>query len=39
MYNLAGHKPDKVKELNDAWLAWAKRCNVLPMNPNRKRAK
>jgi arylsulfatase A-like enzyme len=37
MYNLADKMPDKVKELNDAWLAWAKRCNVLPMNPNKKR--
>jgi len=34
--NLASKKPALVKRMNDAWWAWAKRCNVLPMNPNHK---
>jgi arylsulfatase len=35
--NLADKMPEKVKQLSEMWFAWAKRCNVLPMNPNRKR--
>ena len=30
--NLAQKYPEKVKELSDKWYAWAKRCNVLPLN-------
>jgi len=37
--NLAGQHPDRVKQMNDQWWAWARRCNVLPMNPNRKNKK
>ena len=35
--NLAGKMPEKVRQLDKAWFDWAKRCNVLPMNPNRKK--
>ena len=35
--NLADKMPEKVEQLNKVWFAWAKRCNVLPMNPNRKK--
>ncbi|MCP4785865.1 MAG: hypothetical protein GY903_14595 [Fuerstiella sp.] len=35
--NLADQHPQRVKELNNIWWAWAKRCNVLPMNPNKKK--
>lgn len=35
--NLAEKHPDIVKKLNDKWYSWAERCNVLPMNPNRKK--
>jgi len=35
--NLAEKHPKTVKELNDLWWAWAQRCDVLPMNPNKKR--
>ena len=34
--DLVGEKPELVEQMNDLWWAWAKRCNVLPMNPNRK---
>jgi arylsulfatase len=37
--NLAETHPEIVKELNDKWWAWAKRSNVLPMNPNKKKPK
>ena len=30
--NLAYKYPEKVKEMSDKWYAWAKRCNVLPIN-------
>jgi arylsulfatase len=30
--NLAHKHPEKVKEMSDKWYAWAKRCNVLPIN-------
>ncbi len=35
--DLAEKHPDIVRKLNDKWYAWAERCNVLPMNPNKKR--
>jgi arylsulfatase A-like enzyme len=35
--DLAKEQPERVKEMNDIWWAWAKRCNVLPMNPNKKK--
>ena len=35
--NLDDKMPEKVQHLNKAWFALAKRCNVLPMNPNRKK--
>jgi arylsulfatase A-like enzyme len=35
--NLANQQPERVKEMNDIWWAWAKRCNVLPMNPKKKK--
>ncbi len=34
--DLAAKEPARVKEMNDKWWAWAKRCDVLPMNPNHK---
>jgi hypothetical protein len=34
--DLAVKYPKRVKELNDLWWAWGKRCDVLPMNPNHK---
>jgi len=34
--NLAAEQPRRVKEMNEKWWSWAKRCDVLPMNPNRK---
>lgn len=34
--DLAEKHPETVKELNDLWWAWARRCDVLPMNPNNK---
>jgi len=34
--NLTEKHPDVVKRLDEQWWRWAKRCNVLPMNPNRK---
>ena len=34
---LAAKHPDIVKKLNAKWDSWAERCNVLPMNPNRKK--
>jgi arylsulfatase len=30
LHNLAGQRPDKVKELSDLYDQWAKRCNVVP---------
>ena len=36
MNDLVSKKPKLVKDMNDKWWAWAKRCDVLPMNPNRK---
>jgi arylsulfatase len=30
--NLAAEFPEKVKEMSDKWLAWAKRCNVFPVS-------
>jgi len=35
--NLAGKNPEIVKAMNDKWWAWAKRADVLPMNPNKKK--
>jgi len=37
--DVAAAHPDVVKRLNDKWYAWAERCDVLPMNPNRKKKK
>ncbi len=37
LHDLASDQPERVKQMNDQWWAWAKRCNVLPMNPNRKK--
>ena len=33
MNNLAEKHPEKVEQMSKAWLEWANRCNVLPMNP------
>jgi arylsulfatase len=30
--NLAGEYPDKVRELDSLWNAWAERCNVYPLD-------
>jgi arylsulfatase len=34
--DLAEKEPERVKKMNDLWWAWANRCDVLPMNPNKK---
>ena len=34
--DLAAKEAGRVKEMNDKWWAWARRCNVIPMNPNHK---
>ncbi len=37
MHDLAAKYPERVKEMSEKWLAWAKRCHVLPYPRPKKR--
>jgi arylsulfatase len=35
--DLAEKNPERVKKISGMWIAWFERCEVLPMNPNKKK--
>jgi arylsulfatase A-like enzyme len=37
--DLAKDEPERVEKMAQMWLSWAKRANVLPMNPKKKKEK
>ena len=39
LHDLAAKDPQRVAKIDKVWTEWATRCNVLPLNPQRKRQK